>query len=111
MIKGIDAQIMTGRVTDFLKDTSAALKRPELNHDFMAKMIDAEKQKELQGVKHLEKQDPSARVRERDPQNQEQQEKKKHQENSVAEVISANGFIEAELSVGYGERKILDLEV
>ena len=35
-IKGIDTQIMVARTTDFVRDTSAMQKKPELTQEFLA---------------------------------------------------------------------------
>lgn len=61
MIKGVDAQIMTQRVTEYTKDVSAMLRRDQLANEFADRMNKLNAEQEARTVSQLEKAE-SARV-------------------------------------------------
>ncbi|MGI5970212.1 MAG: hypothetical protein ACOX7P_00620 [Oscillospiraceae bacterium] len=64
-LKGIDAQIMTQRATDFVKNASAANKRNELMQDYMALQRKAEDEARDNAVSEIEQKDEVRITRER----------------------------------------------
>jgi len=111
MIRGVDAQVMTVRATDFSKDPSLALKRTELNNEFLAKVVDAEKERELSGVKYLEKSDSDIAIKEKEQEKKEFYRHDRQEKKGSKQKKEKAGLSEADLSVGISERKILDVEV
>lgn len=110
MIKGIDSQVVAVRATEHSKDNSLALKRTELNNEFLAKVVEAEKEQELSGVKHLEKTESDLKIKE-DKHEKKEYNKNDQNQKKESKPKEKEGFSEADLSVGIAERKILDIEV
>ena len=105
MIKGIDAQVMTQRVTEYSKDVSAALHRDELA------MNKLNAQQEAKTVSQLEKAE-NARVNADQEQGHERQERH-HRQDKGAAGHGEEAAREPELP-GIGPRtetRLLDIEI
>lgn len=103
MIKSVDSAIMLQRTTDYVRDSSAQIKKNELMHDQASKMNHEHNEHEMQFVAQLEN------VREkkvhRDPEKKRQtplpppKRSKGHKEDSSAP------------DVGYAQRQHIDIEI
>lgn len=66
-MKGIDAQVMAHRTTEYVKDASAQLRRNDINQDFLAQQGKALAHEAQEQVAHLEqKEGPRVQVGERE---------------------------------------------
>lgn len=86
MIKGVDAQIMTQRVTEYSKDVTAMLRRDQLANEFADRMNKLNAQQEARTVSQLEKAE-RARInadQEREPEQRRQQDKDEAGRESAA---------------------------
>ncbi len=111
MIKGIDAQVMTQRVTEYSKDVSATLHRDELANEFADRMNKLNAQQEAKTVSHLEKAE-HARVNADQEQGHERQEQRHRQDKDMPAQAEAAAR-EPELP-GIGPRtetRLLDIEI
>ncbi len=111
MIKGIDAQVMTQRVTEYSKDVSAALHRDELANEFADRMNKLNAQQEAKTVSQLEKAE-NARVNADQEQGHERQERH-HRQDKGAAGHGEEAAREPELP-GIGPRtetRLLDIEI
>ena len=112
MIKGVDAQIMTQRATEYSKDVNAMLRRDELANEFADRMNKINTRQETKTVTHLEKAE-HARVNG----DQEKESKRREQQHKQARDEGEHGGEarprETELpAVGEGtETHLLDIEI
>ena len=55
MIKGIDSQVITGRTTDYMKESSAKIKGEEFQQAMQSKLQENTIQREMKGVTNVKK--------------------------------------------------------
>lgn len=111
MIKGIDAQVMTQRVTEYSKDVSAALHRDELANEFADRMNKLNARQEAKTVSQLEKAE-HARVNADQEQGHERQEQRHRQDKAAA--AHAEEVAQGPALPGIGARtetRLLDIEI
>lgn len=110
MIKGIDAQVITHRVTEYSKEVSAALRRDDLANEFADRLNKLNAQQEAKTVSQLEKAEHS-RVnadQERSPSQQDQPHK---QEKGAAMHSEADSELELPSIGSRKETRLLDIEI
>lgn len=115
-IKGIDTQVMAHRVTEYVKDASAQLRRSEVNQDFLAHQNRALAELAKGQVAHLEQKEPAViNLLERQPDTTPRQKKKRKpsQEEEEHIVIDSDSidFEPDNPTAGVAVAARLDIEV
>lgn len=112
-IRGIDAQVMAHRVTDYVRDASAALRRNDMNQDFLAhqnRVLTALASEQVQTLQ--QKEPPRVHVDEQTQRDDGQQKKRKRNAVDPAlEDLLVDGFEPDNPTVGTSVPHILDIEV
>lgn len=113
-MKGIDAQVMAHRTTDYVKDASAQLRRNEMNQDFLAQQSKALSQEAQGQVAHLEqKEGPRVQVGEREqpPTPRKKKRSIKKEDGKLVAQSDEDDFEPDNPIVGAGIPNRIDIEV
>lgn len=111
MIKGVDAQIMTQRVTEYSKDMNALLHRDELANEFADRMNKLNARQEAKTVSQLEKAEHS---RVNSEQEREKGQEQKHKQARAGLECGAAADLEEPELPAIGQRTqthLLDIEI
>lgn len=118
MIKGIDSQVITGRTTDYMKDSSARIKGEEFQQAMQSKIQENSIQQEMKTITNVKKRD----IRKTDDEDDGQKKKKKPGYNmddkkksdviiKTRKVNNASNAVSGNENVGYIRPSGLDIEI
>lgn len=115
MIKGIDSQIITGRLTDMMKDNSARLKGDEFNQALQSKMQNTNVQKEMKTVTDVkEREIRKADDKDEGKKKNKQQGKKKEKQPDIvmaSRINNDSNAVSGNETVGFGGISNIDIEI